>query len=259
MLPASHDTAAAVAGLPLSEDSAFLSTGSWFILGVVSPHADRSPAAYEAGISNELGVDDTVRLLKNVNGFFLLEECRLAWERDGGVTSYEELLTAAEAAPAHASLIDPDAEAFSIDGEMPERIADYCSDTDQRVPELEGEIVRCLLDSLAATSALALEEIATVTGRSPETLHVGGGGVRNELFCQLLADATGLVVRAGPAEATATGNLLTQAVATGSLPDLETGRELVESTMEIHTYEPTEDAGWERAMAKLRALRSSSP
>ncbi|MGA9400328.1 rhamnulokinase [Haladaptatus sp.] len=258
VLPASHDTAAAVAGMPLSENAAFLSTGSWFILGVVSPRPDRSAAAYEAGVSNELGVDDTVRLLKNINGFFLLEECRLAWDRDGGVTSYEELLTAAEDAPAHASIVDPDAEAFSIDESMPEQIADYCRATDQRVPESEGETVRCLLDSLAATAALTLEGIAAATGRTPETLHVGGGGVRNELFCQLLADATGLVVRAGPTEATATGNLLTQAVAAGSLPDLETGRRLVESTMEISTYEPAAAKGWDEAMEKLRALRSSS-
>lgn len=258
VLPASHDTAAAVAGMPLSENAAFLSTGSWFILGVVSSRPDRSAAAYEAGVSNELGVDDTVRLLKNINGFFLLEECRLAWNRDGGVTSYEELLRAAKDAPAHASIVDPDADAFSIDGSMPEQIADYCRDTDQRMPESEGETVRCLLDSLAAMAALTLEGIGAATGRTPETLHVGGGGVRNELFCQLLADATGLVVRAGPTEATATGNLLTQAVAAGSLPDLETGRQLVESTMEIRTYEPATADGWDEAMEKLRALRSSS-
>ncbi len=255
VLPASHDTAAAVAGMPLSDDSAFLSTGSWFILGLVASQPNRSEAAYEAGLSNELGFDDTVRLLKNVNGFFLLEECRWAWKQRGETTSYEELLAAARTVSAKSALIDPDAETFSIDGEMPEKIADYCRKTEQSVPETKGETVRCLLDSLAVKTAVALDEIASVTGRDPSTLHVGGGGVRNELFCRTLADATGKTVRAGPTEATATGNLLTQAVATGSLPDLETGRELVEATTEIRTYEPTAD-GWGDAKETMRELVS---
>ncbi|WP_231187842.1 rhamnulokinase family protein [Haladaptatus sp. DYF46] len=255
VLPASHDTAAAVAGMPLSDGTAFLSTGSWFILGLVTSQPNRSAAAYEAGLSNELGFDHTVRLLKNVNGFFLLEECRWAWEERGESASYEELIAAARDVPARKTLVDPDAETFSIDGEMPERIADYCRETEQPIPETKGETVRCLLDSLAVKTAVALDEIASVTGRDPSTLHVGGGGVRNELFCRTLADATGRVVRAGPTEATATGNLLTQAVAAGSLPDLETGRELVEATTNIRTYEPT-GGGWDDAKTTMRELAS---
>jgi rhamnulokinase len=255
VLPASHDTAAAVAGMPLTDGAAFISTGSWFIIGLVASRPNRSEAAYEAELSNELGFDDTVRLLKNVNGFFLLEECRWAWEERGESASYEELIAAARDVPATRTLVDPDAETFSIDGEMPKRIADYCRKTAQSVPETRGETVRCLLDSLAVKTAVALDEIASVTGRDPSTLHVGGGGVRNELFCQTLADATGRAVRAGPTEATATGNLLTQAVAAGSLPDLETGRELVEATVEIRTYEPAGD-GWDDAKETMRELSS---
>ena len=187
-------------------------------------------------------------MLKNVNGFFLLEECRLAWQRNGNLTEYEELLAAAEAAPAHASVIDPDAAAFSIDGEMPEKIADYCCDTDQRVPESEGEIVRCLLDSLAATAALTLEEITTTTGRTPETLHVGGGGVRNELFCQLLADATGLVVRAG----TGRGNRNRESVDAGGRRRVASGPRNRPGTRRIGDGDSYVQTGNDRWMGRYR-------
>lgn len=254
LAPASHDTAAAVAGMPLDDDAAFLSTGSWFILGLTSDRPVRSRSAYEADVSNELGFNGTVRLLRNVNGFFLLEECREVWDAEGKTTDYDELLADARDAPERASLVDPDAEAFGIETNIPESIAAYCRDTGQRVPETEGEIVRCILESLAGKTALALDAFATAVDRRPSTLHVGGGGVRNRLFCRLLADATALRVRAGPTEATAVGNLLTQAVAAGSIPDLAAGHRLVESTVDVRTYEPRNTDGWTEAKERLRAL-----
>ena len=224
VVPASHDTAAAVAGLPLDGDAAFLNTGSWFILGVERDTPTYSDAAFDHGFSNELGADGTVRLLKNINGFFLLEACRTAWAEAGDPTGYDRLLSAARAAEPRRSLVDPDAEAFSIDGSMPAQIRSYCRRTGQAVPDTHGAVVRCLLDSVVTKTALALDQLEAAAGMSPDRLVLGGGGARNELFCRLLADATGRPVETGPGDATAAGNLLAQAVGRGTRPDLRVGR-----------------------------------
>ncbi|MDS0223060.1 rhamnulokinase [Haloarcula sp. S1AR25-5A] len=252
--PASHDTAAAVAGLPLVEDAAFLNTGSWFVLGVERDEPVRTDAAFEHAVSNELGVDGTVRLLKNINGFFMLEECREAWREAGQPVDYETLLSAAEKAQPRTALVDTDAEAFGIDEPMPDQIRTYCRQTDQPVPTGQGGIVRCLLDSLAAKTALELDALAAVVDEPPARIVLGGGGVRNELFCQLLADATDRPVSTGPIEATAVGNVLTQAVAAGTVPDIETGRQLVESAFETTTYEPRAAGEWAETKDRLAAL-----
>ncbi|MFU1783599.1 rhamnulokinase [Haloarcula japonica] len=256
--PASHDTAAAVAGLPLVEDAAFLNTGSWFVLGVERDEPVRTEAAFEQAVSNELGVDGSVRLLKNINGFFLLEECREAWRDAGQPVDYETLLSAAEKAQPRTALVDTDADSFGIDEPMPDQIRAYCRRTDQPLPTGQGGIVRCLLDSLAAKTALELDALAAVVEDSPSRIVLGGGGVRNELFCQLLADATDRPVSTGPVEATAVGNVLTQAVATGTVPDIETGRQLVESAFETTTYEPQAGGEWADAKDRLAALTDAS-
>ncbi|QZP38314.1 rhamnulokinase [Halobaculum magnesiiphilum] len=255
--PASHDTAAAVAGLPLADDAAFLSTGSWFVLGVERRSPVRNDAAFKHAVSNELGVDGTVRLLKNVNGFFLLEECREAWQEEGRSVDYDGLLSAAEEAPARAALVDPDAEAFGIDAPMPEQIRSYCRETDQPVPDGRGEVVRCLIDSLVTKTAIALDGIEAVVDDRPKSITLGGGGVRNELFCRLLADATDRPVVAGPVEATAVGNLLTQALATGTVEDLERGRRLIESAFSPTRYEPAGTGEWAAAKRRLKALSAA--
>ena len=251
---ASHDTASAVAGLPLTDGAAFLSTGSWFILGCERRDPVRTDAAFERAVSNELGADGTVRLLKNVNGFFLLEECREAWRNAGVQSDYETLLSAASEAAPRTALIDPDSDGFSIDEPMPEQIRAYCRETDQPVPEEPGAVVRCLLDSLVTKTALALDQLETVVDEPLSRINLGGGGVRNELFCESLADATGRPVVAGPVEATAVGNLLTQAVAVDTLPDVTTGRRLVEAELELATYQPTTTDGWEREKSQLTEL-----
>ena len=256
--PASHDTAAAVAGLPVVEDAAFLNTGSWFILGVERDEPVRTDAAFEHAVSNELGVDGTVRLLKNINGFFLLEECREAWRDADEPADYDTLLSAAEGAQSRTALVDTDADAFGIDEPMPEQIRAYCRRTDQPVPTDQGGIVRCLLDSLAAKTAVELDALAAVVDEPPSRIVLGGGGVRNELFCQLLADATDRPVSTGPVEATAVGNVLTQAVAAGTVPDIETGRQLVESAFETTTYEPQAGGEWNDAKDRLAALTDDS-
>lgn len=255
--PASHDTASAVAGLPLADDAAFLNTGSWFVLGCERSDPVRTAAAFDRGLSNELGADGSVRLLTNVNGFFLLEECRTAWRADGEAVDYDTLLAAAREAPPRASLVDPDADAFTIDEPMPDQIRSYCRQTGQPVPEGRGEVVRCLLDSLVTKTALRLDELESVVDGPLARLNLGGGGVRNELFCRLLADAIDRPVLAGPVEATAIGNLTTQAVAAGTLPDVRAGRRLVESTFEVTTYEPATDDDWGEEKRRLSALEAA--
>jgi rhamnulokinase len=254
ILTASHDTASAVAGLPLTENAAFLNTGSWFVLGVERDDPVRTAAAFEESFANELGADRTIRLLKNVTGFFLLEECREAWRAAGEPVAYEQLLSAARDAPARDCVIDPDADDFGIEGSMPDRIRSYCRRTDQPVPTDRGAVVRCLLDSLVAKTAIAFDRLARVTGSTPDSICLGGGGARNEWLCRSLADATGRPVRAGPIEATAVGNILTQAVGVDTLPSVEAGRRLLAEQFEIERYEPDPEADWERAKARVEAL-----
>ncbi|WP_336023624.1 rhamnulokinase [Halobellus salinisoli] len=254
LTPASHDTAAAVAGLPLSDDAAFLNTGSWFILGVERDEPVLTDAAFEHAFSNELGADDTVRFLKNVNGFFLFEECRTAWRAAGESVDYDHLLSAAERVDTGTALVDPDASCFSIDEPMPEQIRSYCRRTEQPVPTTPGAVTRCLLDSLVTKTALAFERLTAAVEGSPERIVLGGGGVRNELFCRLLADATGRPVTTGPVEATAVGNVLTQAVAVGTLPDVEAGRRLIGESFALETYEPSSSEAWEDAKERMRTL-----
>jgi len=254
--PASHDTASAVAGLPLTDDAVFLSTGSWFILGCERQEAVLTDTALEHALSNELGTDGTVRVLKNINGFFLLEECRKAWREAGEPADYKTLLSAAREVPQRASLIDPDADSFSIDEPMPEQIRAYCRQMGQPIPGGQGAIVRCLLDSLVIKTALVLDELAMVVDEPLSRINLGGGGVRNELFCQLLADATDRTVVAGPIEATAVGNILTQAVAVDTLPDAAVGRQLIKAEFELTTYEATTTGGWEHEKSRLAELET---
>ncbi|UPM44947.1 rhamnulokinase [Halocatena salina] len=254
LTPASHDTAAAVAGLPLSDDAAFLNTGSWFIIGLERNEPVRTDVAFEHSLSNELGPNGTVRLLKNVNGFFLLEECRTAWREADEPTAYDQLLSAAQQAPPRKALIDPDATAFSIEGSMPDQIRAYCRRTDQRVPTVQGGVVRCLLDSLVTKTALVLDRLATAVGETPNRVVLGGGGARNDLFCQLLADAIDRPVMTGPVEASAIGNLLTQAVAVDTFPNLEAGRRSLEASFQMTTYEPTGTGDWDCMKERMREL-----
>jgi rhamnulokinase len=238
VLPASHDTAGAVAALPLSDGaSAFLSTGTWFIVGLELEEPLLTREAFELGASNELGAGGTVRLVSNVNGFFLLEEAREAWASEGGRPDYGALVDAARSASTDA-LVNPDDPLFGIEGSMPDRIRTYCRSTGQPVPDTRGEVVRVIVESLAAKVAVTLADLLRAAGESVDRLHVGGGGVRNELFCRRLASAVDRPVRAGPADATAVGNVLVQAIAAGGLEDLAAGRGLVAEAMSLSTYEP---------------------
>jgi rhamnulokinase len=255
VLPASHDTASAVAGLPLDDGGrAFLSTGTWFIPGVELPEPKTDDDAFAAGVSNELGAGGRTRFIRNVTGFFLLEECRLAWESAGGPTGYAELIDGAREAEPFGPLVDPDAGLFDIRSDMPATIREFCVRTDQRPPRDRGAVVRTILESLAAKAALVVEEILEAAGTDADRLHLGGGGVRNDLFCGMLASALDRRVLAGPTEATAVGNLLTQAVAAGSVDDLAAGRRRIADAVPPTAYDPGRTGEWADAKTRMRDL-----
>jgi rhamnulokinase len=257
---ACHDTASAVAAIPgLDTESAYISSGTWSLMGVETPSPIITDAVLAAGFTNEGGVAGTTRLLRNIPGLWLVAECRRRWQRDGQAYGWDELASAAELSPGLRSLIDPDDPSLLNPPDMPAAIRALCRATGQEPPESVGAVVRCCLDSLALRCRATLDELAMVTGRRPKMLRVVGGGSRNRLLCQLIADACGLPLVAGPAEATAFGNLLVQAMAAGELGGLAEGRAAVAASVTLDTYEPQPGAAWDAAVARLRDLASSAP
>ena len=251
---ATHDTGSAVAGTPLGERSAFLSVGTWSLVGVESAAPIIGEAAFRANLTNEGGVGGTFRVLRNVTGLWLLHECRQAWSLTGRERSVEELVELARSAPPLHSLIDPNDPAFAPPGDMPARVVDYCERTGQPRPESEGAIVRCILESLALKHAETVDLLGRVTGREIDELHVVGGGANNELLCRWTAAAAERPVHAGPAEATLVGNLLVQAMALGELSSLEEVREVVRRSFSVTTYEPASTGEWRDARGRFAAL-----
>ncbi|HEX2316752.1 MAG TPA: rhamnulokinase family protein [Thermomonospora sp.] len=240
---ASHDTASAVVAVPADgERFAYISCGTWSLVGVELPDPVIGEAGRAANFTNEAGVDGTVRYLRNVMGLWLLQESLRAW----GSPDLPALLEAAAEVPAFRAVVDPDAPEFLPPGDMPARIAAHCRATGQRPPETPAETVRCVLDSLALGHRAALRRALRLSGREADVIHLVGGGSRNALLCQLTADACGLPVVAGPVEATALGNVLVQARAFGLVKDLAEIRGLVAATQPLRRYEPRGD---ERAWA----------
>lgn len=240
-LVGSHDTASAVVGVPASGDAtfAYIACGTWALVGVELEGPILGEASRTANFTNEGGVDDRVRFLHNVMGMWLIQETLRTWDQAGQSESLSSLLIAAAELPAEGPTIDPDDQAFLPPGDMPARIADACRRTDQPIPASRPELVRCILDSLAAAFARTVHDAERLSGRPVEVVHLVGGGAQNTLLCQLTADACELPVLAGPVEATAIGNVLVQARARHLLSgDLESLRALVRKTHEIRRYEP---------------------
>lgn len=250
----SHDTACAVAGIPAEEgvEWAFLSCGTWSLLGAERDRPVLTEAAREANFTNEIGRDGTIRFLKNLTGLWVLQECERAWREEGRTFDYETLTEEARAAaPGTGSdasvdrgrgpeerLIDLNADPFGRPGEMERKIREACRAEGYDPPETRGEIVRCILASLAEMHRLTLRRLEALTGTTYGVLHVVGGGARNELLCQWTADACGCPVVAGPAEATAAGNLLVQARTMSDLPASATVRDVVRRSTELTRYRP---------------------
>jgi len=236
----SHDTASAVAAVPAAgEGWAYISCGTWSLVGVELGAPILTEASRLANFTNEVGVDGTVRYLRNVMGLWVLQECLRTWKRGGTPEELTALLGAAAALPAGGPVVDIDAPGFLPPGDMPARVGRACEATGQSAPSGRAQLVRCVLDSLAAAHARVVGDVVALSGVDVEVVHVVGGGSRNELLCQLTADACGLPVVAGPAEATAIGNLLVQARACGTITgDLAAIRALVAATHDLRRYEP---------------------
>jgi rhamnulokinase len=251
--PGSHDTASAVVGAPLSgPTTAFLSSGTWSLVGLEVATPVVSDVTLAANLTNEGGVAGTIRLLRNVMGLWLIQESRHALWPAGDGPSYEELAALAGAAPAFTAFIDPDDERFLRPGDMPARVRAFCRETGQPEPPDTPTLVRVLLESLALRYARAIDELTAASGHPIEAIHVVGGGANHRLLCRLTAGATGLPVRAGPVEAAAIGNIAVQAIAAGELASVAEARELVARSFPITAYEPEGD--WADARARFGAL-----
>jgi rhamnulokinase len=205
------------------------------------------------GLTNEMGAGGKTRLLKNIAGLWLLQECRRSWASAGSEYSYEYLAKMASAAETpFSSVIDPDA--FLEPGDMPEKICAYCRSTGQRAPDSAAAIARTIFESLALRYREVLESLETLLGRKLETIHIVGGGSRNRVLNQFVADATGRMVTAGPSEATAMGNILIQAIGAGELKGLAEVREIVRRSAELEKFTPNMTADWDRAYERFREL-----
>ncbi|MGN8245762.1 rhamnulokinase [Cellulomonas soli] len=245
----SHDTASAVVGVPATgEDFAYVSCGTWSLVGLELPAPVLTEQARAANATNELGVDGTVRFLRNTMGLWMLQECLRTWERDGLPCDLQELLAAAAAEPTLAWTVDADDDTFLAAGDMPARITAAASADGRPAPATPAQVVRCILDSLALAYRGTIRTLEQLTGRQVRTIHLVGGGSQNALLCQLTADACGLPVVAGPTEAAALGNALVQARTLGAVHgDLATLRDLVVRTHPLPTYLPRDEhrAAWD--------------
>ena len=254
---AGHDTASAVAAVPAAApDYIYISSGTWSLLGVELDRPNVSPESMIANVTNEGGVGDKVRFLKNIVGLWLVQECRRQWARDGTQFSYDELTELASRSTALGPLIIPDDSRFLAPSDMPLAIQNYCQDTGQTVPEDKGAIIRCILESLAMEYRWVSEQIDRLTGKHHPVVHIIGGGSKNKLLNQFAASATGRTVVAGPVEATAIGNMLVQAIAMGDIPSLFEGRAIVASSFEVQTYEPVDAPAWDEAYDRYLNLKS---
>jgi rhamnulokinase len=232
-----HDTASAVAAVPADGDNwCYVSSGTWSLMGVELDRPVIDTASLEQNFTNEAGAAGKIRFLKNIAGLWLLEECRAAWASVGHKFTHDELITLAVQAQPGMATIDPDA--FLEPGRMPERIAEHCRGTGQPIPDNPGQTTRVILESLAQRYRQVLESLESLTGRAIQVIHIVGGGSQNRLLNQLVANATGRIVLAGPKEATAAGNVLIQAIGGGVLSGLEEAREVVRRSFTVEKFEP---------------------
>jgi rhamnulokinase len=251
----SHDTGAAVAAVPArGPDWAYLSSGTWSLMGVEWPQPVITDRGRDANFTNEIGYGGTVRLLKNIVGLWIVQECRRAWARQGDEFDYATLAGLAAEAKPFASLINPADPRFVSPGEMPARIAAFCRETGQPAPASPGAFVRCALESLALFYRVTLRQLEDIIGRRIETLHIVGGGSQNRLLNQFAANALQIPVIAGPTECTALGNILIQAIAQGHVASLAAAREVVRNSFEVTTIQPQAAAEWDAAFARFEKL-----
>ncbi|HSV75380.1 MAG TPA: rhamnulokinase family protein [Chthonomonadales bacterium] len=251
--PATHDTGSAVAAAPAEGDAgwAYISCGTWSLVGLEAPAPVITPKSLAYNLTNEGGVNGTFRLLRNVMGLWILQQCRRAWERAGSSYSYEELATLSASARPFAAIVDPDDPGFLNPPDMPAAIDAVCRRTGQQAPGGVAATVRCIVESLAMKYRWVIERLEDVSGKRIETVHLIGGGSQNRLLCQATADCTGLRVLAGPIEATAIGNVLVQAMAAGVVGDLRDARAMVRRSFSLIEYMPREVDAWAEPYARF--------
>jgi len=254
--PGEHDTASAVIAVPASTpDYAYISSGTWSLMGIETPEPRISEATLQANFTNEGGACGTIRFLKNIMGLWLVQECRRTWARQGHDHSYADLTALAAEAPAFGPLIEPDDPAFLAPDDMIAAMHAFCTRTGQTPPDSIGATVRCCLESLALKYRWTLEKLESFRWKRIETIHIVGGGTQNRLLCQLAADATNRTVIAGPVEATAIGNVLMQALGRGHISSLDQARAIVRRSFDLETYPPSPNRdAWETAYARLLAF-----
>ena len=259
VVPAAHDTGSAVAAVPTVNSGksnwAYLSSGTWSLLGVELRDALLSSRVLELALTNEGGVDGTYRLLKNIMGLWLIQQCRRCFAEKGRDISYERLVQLAAEAPAFRSLVDPNDERFLNPPDMPKAIQGFCRETGQPIPETEGQLARCVFESLALIYAEVLDGLEGLTGTKIEAVHVVGGGSRNQLLNQFTASACGRPVMVGPVEATVFGNLLVQARSQGEIKTLADIRAAVRASSEVTQCDPQDGAALREARGRFGELR----
>ncbi len=257
--PPSHDTASAVAGVPTANTGkanwAYLSSGTWSLMGVEVNTASLSARTQELNLTNEGGLDGTYRLLKNIMGLWLVQQCKRAFDARGRKYEYAQLAQMAAKAPALRSIVNPDDSRFLNPPDMPKAIQDFCRETKQPVPKTEGELVRCAYESLALKYREVLGWLEELTGNRIEVIHVVGGGSKSAILNQFTADACQRPVITGPVEATALGNLLVQVRASGELSSLAEMRDVIRKSSEVATCQPGKSTAWEDASARFADLR----
>jgi rhamnulokinase len=262
VLPGTHDTASAVMAVPAASASGvkpnwcYISSGTWSLMGVETPEPVINDRCYQANFTNEGGVGGTVRLLKNIGGLWLVQECQRIWKADGTEYGWDVLVRRAGEATPLASLINPDDPSFTAPKSMPLAIRDYCQKTGQPVPASEGAVIRCALESLALRYRMVLGMLEELTGSRLETIHIVGGGSQNRLLNQMAADACNRPVVAGPVEATAIGNLMMQAATDGAVAGIAQARDVIRHSFAVQQFFPKNPQAWDPAYERFKALVS---
>ncbi len=258
--PGTHDTASAVMAVPAAgasgerPDWCYISSGTWSLMGVETPRPIINDKCRELNFTNEGGVGGTIRVLKNIAGLWLVQECRRIWKSQGRDYSWSELVRLAQQAAPLESLIDPDHADFVAPRDMPAAIREYCRSTNQPVPESEGAVIRAALESLALRYRMVHGWLEELVAGPIETIHIVGGGTQNRELCQMAADATGKRVVAGPVEATAIGNVMMQAVAAGDVADIAQAREVIRASFDVEEYTPKHTHAWDEAYGRFEEL-----
>ena len=256
MAPAMHDSASAVIAVPADKktDWAFISSGTWCVVGVESPEPVISQEGYRMNIVNSATAEGKYMFIGNITGLWLIQECKRLWESTGEGIEYAELLKLAEQSPRFHAFIDVDDKKFAGFTDMPKSIMDYCSETGQKIPRDRGTLTRVILESIAMKERQVMDNIQHLTGRKHRILHIEGGGIKNRLLCQFTSSAAGIPVIAGPAEGTVLGNIIMQMVADGAIGSVDEGRAVVRKSVALDEYEPEDGDLWQEAYERYKKI-----